>query len=622
MKKSLKVVVLTLLILFMFSQAIYSLPNNNRTAGQNRYETAVEIARSGWNQSDFAIIAYGGNFPDALAATPLAKKYNAPILLTEKDSLSDITQQELIRLKTKKVYIVGGLSAVSSSVERQLKNINIEVIRLSGKDRFSTSVKIAELLDFSNQVIITTGEDFADSLSIAPIAANMNIPILLVPKSFVPDETKQFITQYSIDKAVIVGDSNVIENNINQYFKNTTRIYGNDKYERNISILNKYKSAFSTNMVYVASGNIFADALAGSALAAKKQAPIILLDNTIADVTRNYLSAVSVETVNILGGERALSSNLVSEYFTIPQNSTPTILYSMGSTNARINSGGFYTVNDDQIYISYPIEYTLSDLTKIEQSGIIKNYDGLNKQITNQVSGQNLNYMGDWLYFTTNGLFDNERNLISKIKIDGTGLTAIGQEKSSQIVVINDWIYYLNESDYNKMYKISIDGWSSSKTKLTLETASSFNITGEWIYYIADATIYKIKVDGTGNTIIYKPTKTGLNYLTNLVEYHNQLYFSLRDREESTGKSLYRCNLDGSELIKLIDKQLNDKEKFYIENDYIYFCYGQEIYRTTINGLEKITLGQFTSEENAKFYIVNGWLYYSSKTDYPVKVKL
>lgn len=60
------------------------------------------------NTSDYAILVNGENFPDALSASVLAKKYNAPILLTGSSSLDDTASNQLTRLKVKKVFIVGG----------------------------------------------------------------------------------------------------------------------------------------------------------------------------------------------------------------------------------------------------------------------------------------------------------------------------------------------------------------------------------------------------------------------------------------------------------------------------------------------------------------------------------
>jgi putative cell wall-binding protein len=52
--------------------------------GSDRYQTSVLIAQKGWpNGSDNVILAYGGNYPDALAGNALAGALNAPILLTQ-----------------------------------------------------------------------------------------------------------------------------------------------------------------------------------------------------------------------------------------------------------------------------------------------------------------------------------------------------------------------------------------------------------------------------------------------------------------------------------------------------------------------------------------------------------
>ena len=71
-------------------------------AGNNRYHTAALISQATYEQSDIAILAQGMDFPDALAAGPLAKALNAPILLSRSDRLSPETEAELMRLGVKK----------------------------------------------------------------------------------------------------------------------------------------------------------------------------------------------------------------------------------------------------------------------------------------------------------------------------------------------------------------------------------------------------------------------------------------------------------------------------------------------------------------------------------------
>ncbi|MCS4472502.1 cell wall-binding repeat-containing protein [Clostridium botulinum] len=59
-----------------------------RLFGNDRYETNSKIVDSGWTESEYAVVASGDDFADALCAAPLAKQNKAPILLANKDTLS------------------------------------------------------------------------------------------------------------------------------------------------------------------------------------------------------------------------------------------------------------------------------------------------------------------------------------------------------------------------------------------------------------------------------------------------------------------------------------------------------------------------------------------------------
>ena len=169
----------------------------NVYGGANRYDTSIAISRNGWNAtSDYAVIASGEDFGDAISAAPLAKKYNAPILLVSKDKLDNGSDDnnissEISRLKVKKVFLIGGTGSVSENVENILINKGIEVERIAGKDRYEFSVKIAKRVGTDNGIVLASGEEFADALSIAPIAAAKGMPVILVPKDEVTSEDKR-----------------------------------------------------------------------------------------------------------------------------------------------------------------------------------------------------------------------------------------------------------------------------------------------------------------------------------------------------------------------------------------------------------------------------------------------
>lgn len=81
--------------------------------------------------------------------------------------------------------------------------------------------------------------------------------------------------------------------------------------------------------------------------------------------------------------------------------------------------------------------------------------------------------------------------------------------------VSGDWIYYCNNNDNSRIYKIKTDG--TGKAEITDSNAMWLNIEGDWIYYcnITDddsvyGKIYKIKTDGTGEMEFKKQFKLNL----------------------------------------------------------------------------------------------------------------
>lgn len=183
-----------------------------RISGGDRYETAVNISKEYWfeGDTDTAVLATGTSFPDALSATPLAYRHYAPLLLTRPGALPGVVKNELTRLDVTKVIIVGGTGAVSANVEKELKNMGLRVSRISGADRYATSAKIADEIGTYGPVTLATGLNFADALSIAPFAAQMEMPILLTRKDSVPGAVHTFMKNWEVDETYVIGGSSVI----------------------------------------------------------------------------------------------------------------------------------------------------------------------------------------------------------------------------------------------------------------------------------------------------------------------------------------------------------------------------------------------------------------------------
>jgi subtilisin family serine protease len=279
--------------------------NINRLWGNDRYATAQAIVQSGWKTSNTVVIATGEDFPDALSAAVLAKKYNAPLLLSERDTINSALNSELAALNPKKAFIIGGYGAISKDVETQLNTKNIATTRLMGNNRYETAVSIANYLGSNGEAVIATGENFPDALSIAAYAAAKGIPILLTPKDILPSTVKDYINSHNVTKTFVVGGTGVISSALENILPNPERLSGSDRYSTNAAVLNRFSNDFNLTNVYFATGENFPDALSGSALAALTNSPIVLIGAVSNKDISDFLSLNSnkVQNEGVFGGE-------------------------------------------------------------------------------------------------------------------------------------------------------------------------------------------------------------------------------------------------------------------------------------------------------------------------------
>jgi putative cell wall-binding protein len=102
----------------------------SRIAGENRWDTAAKTAVAQFGTSEEVIIARGddtGNYADGLAASYLAKVKDAPILLTNTNSLPQQTAAAITTLNAKKAYVLGGELAISPAVVDKLKDLGLTI---------------------------------------------------------------------------------------------------------------------------------------------------------------------------------------------------------------------------------------------------------------------------------------------------------------------------------------------------------------------------------------------------------------------------------------------------------------------------------------------------------------
>lgn len=235
-----------------------------RISGTDRYDTSLNIAKQYFSAAKTVVLATGMNYPDALAAGPLAAKEKAPILLVGK-SLSADQLAYLQKLLPKKAYLIGGDSVLPSGVEKQLEAIKgLEVERIFGKDRFETAKMISEKFAKPAEYFVASGMNFPDALAGGAYAASKGSPLLLVGPGHEATVA---------GKATIFGGEQVVPDSMVKSAEPVTRIGGKDRYDTAAQIA---KLQTGAKGAFLVSGVNFPDALTAVPAAAIQQMPLYL----------------------------------------------------------------------------------------------------------------------------------------------------------------------------------------------------------------------------------------------------------------------------------------------------------------------------------------------------------
>ncbi|TDL73758.1 hypothetical protein E2R56_12795 [Rhodococcus qingshengii] len=338
-----------------------------RISGGDRFVTAANISKAGWETAETVVLAQGLDFPDALASVPLAKKLNAPILLTRPQALPSITIEEIKRLKARNVIILGGPVAVSLKIEDYLvKTLKLTVKRIGGETRYKTAEAIAAEMGTYNQVFIVNANNFPDALAIAPYAAKTGSPILLTKSDFLPVEIKRAANK--AEKRYVIGGEVAVNDSILSEL-NAERIAGENRYDTSTMILNTFYKI--QPHLYFATGAEFADALAGSALAAKNDSGIALVrPDAIPPELHDSLKNYQFSKTFVIGGTKAIQQETAEELdqqiiYEINDRSNPIIFYMPHSDDELLAAGAGI---DHYLNRGFDVKVVL--LTKGKASGV------------------------------------------------------------------------------------------------------------------------------------------------------------------------------------------------------------------------------------------------------------
>jgi len=203
-----------------------------RIGGKNRYEQAAlvadEIFKLTSNQKREVFVAVGDDFSDALNIATTAAKEKKPILLTNPDHLNKHVL--MFDDKVTEFTIVGGPNTIHTAVENQLKQNNLPVNRLSGRNRYALNRNILSQNQPSNKhYYIVSGEHFSDALPTSVLAAKNDAGILFVKSDNAVnlEEQYSYAMEQNIYKFTFIGGTSTISENTANYFKEIPTLHSN-----------------------------------------------------------------------------------------------------------------------------------------------------------------------------------------------------------------------------------------------------------------------------------------------------------------------------------------------------------------------------------------------------------
>jgi len=206
------------------------------------------------------------------------------------------------------VYLLGGNSAISPTIQSSLVTLGYAVERLAGSDRYATAVAIAGALGNPTTVFEADGSNFPDALSAGSAAAQQGGAILLTAGPAMPSATSAYLTAHPSVRYAVGGPAAKAD-------PGATPFVGSDRFATSILVATTFFK--SPAAVGLASGLAFPDALSGGVVAGLLNGPMVLVPNigTIPAATISYLASAGATAGHawLFGGTASVSDDVFSQ---------------------------------------------------------------------------------------------------------------------------------------------------------------------------------------------------------------------------------------------------------------------------------------------------------------------
>lgn len=408
-----------------------------------------------------------------------------------------------------------------------------QVTQLGGTDSYETAAKVATTnWTSTDNVILVSGEGYADSVSATVLSKQLKAPILLTQSASLNSNAKSALDTLKPKNIYVVGGNASVSQSIRNTLKNSgynlIELGGSNRYETNAAVANELvKLGVDPSNAMMVGGNGFSDALSASSIAAAKgeilllgnndetamksvidfikdkssKVTVIGTENTVGDKVYNDIAAAN----RVNGGSDRFATNLnVLNSFSGDLKSDKLYIANASGTRyqdaliaaslAGINSSPLVLIGGDgdaqtQNAISYIKSNSKSttDLNLISENGVVSgtSISDINAAVSNYNNTPTVNSV------TTNGL--NQIKVVFNTQVDKTsaertgnyeidgnnlGSATVNLQEDGRTVIINFLTPYTQSKSVDFTVENGILSKDSGNTIAKYEKSLTFQETG------------------------------------------------------------------------------------------------------------------------------------------------
>jgi putative cell wall-binding protein len=197
-------------------------------------------------------------------------------------------------------------------------------VRYAGVNRSDTAAQVSRAaFDSADTVVIARADAYPDALAGAPLAGVRNAPMLLTGRTALGPATAEEIRRLGPTTAYVLGTAGVVATEVEHELRrlgvaDIRRIGGANRFDTAADVARTVGAPEGRAILVLGRGSTpdrgWADAVAGSAYAARTRTPVLLTSHeTVPAATLDALRELEVHTVTIVGGPAAVSREVETE---------------------------------------------------------------------------------------------------------------------------------------------------------------------------------------------------------------------------------------------------------------------------------------------------------------------